>query len=195
MISLIQLFENITSNIDDTVYNLLKWFEKNVEYGFMLDSKKITEKDKNFQDKIFKYYKLSSPSKFKKEKIGLCFDQSLYTYTILTKSNIKCDLYFFQQYYRGYAHVFVVFNNSNKLYRFETSLIDFSIRGPYDTIKLLIEDVYKDIESFNPVGKGYSFNKVSVSKLNKELTYAQTLLICGFSLEKHDYKPYNKYFK
>ena len=188
------------NNITLPEEKLLKWFKLNVKYGIVSkkDNRKIIynkfvideETERKFQDLCWSDYILQQPDEFKKSKVGLCFDQALYSYSELNKY-YKSNMYFIQQYCEGYVHLFTVYEKDNLFYRFENSLYDTSINTEYNiyehkNLNDLLNKVYKIQEVNYPINKGFGANIVEPFKLlNKKLNYKKTLEKCGFSESKH----------
>lgn len=137
--------ENVDNLYNDKLINtpadLLTWMDY-INYGW-IDSK--GEINKNGGDDFYKKYRLQSPKKVLKNKVGVCWDQTEferswfdfnnYSFTIIyieISDNKQCP-----------SHTFLVYQDNDKYYWFEHSWRAYKGIHEYDSILKCIHDVIR----------------------------------------------------
>lgn len=122
-----------------------------IEYGWI---------DKNNNphitvDNFSNNYRLQSPDKLTKTKLGVCWDQVELERKYFSENNFNIKTYFIVYYDNDKCptHTFLTFNKNNKFYWFEHSYEKFRGIHEYNTVKDLLLDVankfIKDTTEYN----------------------------------------------
>ena len=163
-------------------------YMRDFKYGWVINGKLQNDNDNLFFDK----YKLMQPDLVYKYKAGVCQDQALFEYYVLTKWGYKCQLIFLQ-HYKSSTHTYLVFNSGDKLYHFENSFDSYrGIHGPYADYNSIAEDVYSkmvelDKKKLNKnTDFGYMYKKIDYSKLIgfHDISWVDYCKICGYDFSK-----------
>lgn len=118
---------NIMELMNDIEYG---WIDKNNNPHITVD---------NFSDN----YRLQSPNKLIKTKLGVCWDQVELERKYFSENSFNIKTYFIVYYDNDKCptHTFLTFNKNNKVYWFEHSYEKFRGIHEYNTIRELLLDV------------------------------------------------------
>ena len=134
------------------VNSVLEIFEdiKDIENGWMDMEKNIYKNvDKGFKKK----YILSSPEETFKNKVGTCFDLVELERTYFKNLDLKYNAYFMIYYEskRIYTHAFMVYEENEKFYWFESSWENDKGIHEYMSLYDLLTDVRKEFVKNNNI--------------------------------------------
>ncbi len=139
-----------------TPKELMRFFEKNLRYGFVYRNKIFLENEPNFDDDFNKYYKVRLGRDFIKTGYGVCWDFCELERAFFEEKGIEHECYFLESFTNraesGPTHTFAIFKQGVKWNWFEYSW--FAERGIHTYSSKL--EAIKDV--FNKCVKVYGCN-------------------------------------
>jgi hypothetical protein len=157
-------------------------FMQCIQYGWV-DSEKVRKFDKSVGDdtEFNERYRLMRPYEVYKKRVGVCQDQAIFEWYVLSHLGIPCEVVFLQQFYTS-THTFLVYKEEEKLYWFENSFqVCRGIHGPFSSIYDIVERVYQSMETYEHSGSGYDWCIQNPRKLiKKKLTIQEYLNVSGY---------------
>lgn len=145
--------------------DLMDYFEKNMQYGFVEGKKIYTESEPNFQEEMDKHYKLRLGEDFLKNKYGVCWDFCVLEREFLRQAGIENQCYFIEGFLNrqdgGPTHTFAIYKQGKKWLWFEYSWFCYRGIHEYDSLEEALDDVVKKFKSFYDV----QFDKIKVFEL------------------------------
>lgn len=157
-------------------------FMKDFRYGWIY-KKKYYNPD---TDPDFVHYYVMQPDEVLLYKTGVCQDQALFEYDVLTRLGFECKLYFIHQFFTS-THTYCMFKKERKWYHFENSFAMFrGISGGYINPDDSIKQVYKNMEKYKLCGKGYLGHEIDPYKFlgRYDIDVNEMLILCGFDFSR-----------
>lgn len=123
---------------------------------------------------------LNSPQETYNQKIGQCYDQSWFAYNYLVKLGYKTKIYYWVAYdpisLDGTTHMFVTYENNNKLFYFENAWTNNAgIHGGFNDINDIVKytkTLISNEPDFNKFSKLY-FIRIHPSDIYNGMTFSE----------------------
>lgn len=168
------------------IINLLDWMSKNIEYGWMEPSgKKHLSKEIN-GELFWNNYRLMLPQEVFINKIGVCWDQTMFENWIFSSLNVEYKLIFIQQYKLS-THSFLIYKEQGKWNYFENSFEQFrGIHKGFKSEKEVVELVYKNMCSViqEETPSGFQWSYMNPINFSTKLSCEQFYNLVGYDYSK-----------
>ena len=132
--------------------DLMRFFEKNMYYGFTYRGKIFTDDQQDFQKNMDKFYKLRIGEDFIKNKYGVCWDFCELEREFFISKNIEHECFFIESFTNredgGPTHTFVLFKSKNKWWWFEYAWQFHRGIWKYSSRKEALKDILEKFKNF-----------------------------------------------
>lgn len=150
-----------------TPQDLMRYFEKNMKYGFVYHGKVFTDLEPNFQKNMDKFYKLRLGEDFLKNKYGVCWDFCELERAFFSNKQIEHKCFFIESFINraegGPTHTFALYKRGNKWFWFEYAWQFKRGIHEYESEQSALRDIVHSFKSFYE----QSLNNVRVYETNK----------------------------
>lgn len=133
-----------------TPEELLKWMDC-INYGWIDSNGNVNGTGDNDENDFYKEYRLQSPNKLLKSKVGVCWDQTEFERNWFDSRYIPYAI-FYIEINNGRecpSHTFLIYETKNGYNWFEHSWYDMKGIHKYDTIKECLSDIIDKHRKFN----------------------------------------------
>lgn len=157
------------------ITNLFDWMTKNITYGWLGKDKKIYVGDKYFDTHFWSQYQLMLPQEVFTHKLGVCWDQVMFSNWVFETLDIEYKLIFIQQF-KISTHTFLIYKEGNKWTYFETSFEKFrGIHSGFKNPEEIIKQVYTNMCSIpsNKPQTGYIYSYMDPVDFKTKLSCAE----------------------
>lgn len=157
-----------------TYQDLMKFFKKHMNYGFVYRNKIFTQDNPNFQEEMNKFYKLRLKDDFIKSGYGVCWDFCELEREFFLSKNIPHECYFVESFVNrsqgGPTHSFLLFKENNNWFWFEFSWGDQRGIKKYNSKEAALEDVLSKHKKFcEQIGHVSKVRLYKIDKFDKRL--------------------------
>ena len=137
--------------------DLMKYFEENMNYGFVYGKKVYTDSDPNFnfQKEMDRYYKLRLGEDFLKSKYGVCWDFCVLEREFFEQAGIENRCFFMEGFKNreegGPTHTFALYKQDDKWIWFEYSWLYYRGFREYNSVEEALTDIVEKFKGFYDV--------------------------------------------